>query len=57
MLNNQVNFDFSIMKKLGYLAHKKFINIKGRHGVLDQYSWVSVIPLYDHLFSKSAQKR
>ena len=56
MLNNQVNFDFSIMKKLFVVAHEKLINIIGRHGNLDQYSWMSVIPLYDHLCSKSAQK-
>ena len=41
MLNNQVNFDFSIMKKLWDVAHEKFINIKGRHGVLDMFMDVS----------------
>ena len=37
MLNNQVNFDFSIMKKLWDVAHEKFINIKVRHFVLDMF--------------------
>ena len=41
MLNNQVNFDFSIMKKLWDVAHEKLINIKGRHGVLDIFMDVS----------------
>ena len=58
MLNNQVNFDFSIMKKILNVAHGKLINIIGRHGNLDQYSQVwSFIPQNDHFFSKSAQKR
>ena len=35
MLNNYVNFDFSIMKKLWYVDHEKLINIIGRHGILD----------------------
>ena len=35
MLNESVNFDFSIMKKLLDVAHGKLINIKDRHGVLD----------------------
>jgi hypothetical protein len=38
MVNNMVNFDFSIMKKLRDLAHEKLINITGRHGILDEYS-------------------
>ena len=46
MLNNKVNFDFSIMKKLWDLTHEKLVNIIGRHGILDQYSWMSV---NDHL--------
>ena len=41
MLNNQVNFDFSIMKKLWDVAHEKLINIKGRHGILDMFMDVS----------------
>ena len=41
MLNNWVNFDFSIMKKLWDVAHEKLINIKGRHGVLDMFMDVS----------------
>ena len=52
-----MNFDFSIMKKLLDVAHEKLIDIKGRHGNLDQYSWMSVIPMKDHLCSKLAQKR
>ena len=35
MLNNYVNFDFSIMNKLLDVAHGKVINIIGRHGILD----------------------
>ena len=35
MLNNYVNFDFSIMKKLWDVGHEKLINIIGRHGILD----------------------
>ena len=57
MLNKWVNLDFSIMKKLVDVAHGKLINMIGRHGILDQYSWMSVIPQNDHLCSKSAQKR
>ena len=56
MLNNKVNFDFSIMKKLWDLAHEKLINIIGRHGILDQYSWMSATPWNSHLCSKTAQK-
>ena len=44
MLNNKVNFDFSIMKKLWDLAHEKLIDILGRYGTLDQYLWMSVHP-------------
>ena len=44
MLNNKVNLDFSIMKKLWDLAHEKFINIIGKHGILDEYSWMSATP-------------
>jgi hypothetical protein len=47
MLNNWVNFDFSIMKKILDLAHGKLIRIIGRHGIWDQYLWMC---------SKSAQK-
>ena len=43
MLNSKVNFDFSIMKKLWDLAHEKLIIIIGRHGILDQCSWMSAI--------------
>ena len=38
-----MNFDFSIMKKLWDVAHEKFNNIKGRHGVLDMFMDVSHI--------------
>ena len=41
MLNNKVNFDFSIMKNLWDVVHEKLINIKGRHGVLDTFMAVS----------------
>ena len=44
MLNTYVNFDFSIMKKLWDLAHEKLINIIGRHGILNEYSWMSAHP-------------
>ena len=57
MLHNYVNFDFSIMKKLLDEAHGKLIGIIGRHGILDQYLWMPVMPQDDHLCSKSAQKR
>ena len=41
MLNNYVNFDFSIMKKLWHVGHEKLINILGRHGILDIFMDVS----------------
>ena len=50
-----MNFDFPIMKLLD-VAHGKLINIIGRHGILDQYLWISVMPWDDHLCSKSAKK-
>ena len=56
MLNSKANFDFSIMKKLRDLAHEKMINIIGRHGVLNEYSWMSATPKSSHLCSKTAQK-
>ena len=37
MLNNYVNFDFSIMKKLWDVGHENLINIIGRHGILDTF--------------------
>jgi hypothetical protein len=37
MLNNWVNFDFSIMKGLWSVAHEKLIDLEGRHGVLDMF--------------------
>ena len=52
MLNNYVNFDFSIMKKLWDVGHEKLNNKKGRHGILDIFMDVS----HGHLCSKSAQK-
>ena len=45
------------MKKLLDVVHGKLINIIGRHGNLDQYSWMSVIPLNDHLCSKLVKGR
>ena len=51
-----LNFDFSIMKKLWDVVYGKLINMIGRHGILDQYLWISVMPKDDHLCSKSAQK-
>ena len=41
MLNNYVNFDFSIMKKLWDVGHEKLINIIGRHAILDTLMDVS----------------
>ena len=35
MLNNYVNFDFSITKNLRDVGHEKLIYIIGRHGILD----------------------
>ena len=44
ILNNYVNFAFSIMKKLWDLAHENLVNLQGNHGILNQYSCVSAIP-------------
>mgnify|MGYP007022701914 CR=1 FL=1 len=33
MLNNYVNFDFSVMKKLWDVGHEKLINIIGSHNL------------------------
>ena len=41
MLNNYVNFDFSIIKKLWDIGHEKLINIIGRHGILGIFMDVS----------------
>ena len=41
MLNNYVNFDFSIMEKSWDVGHEKLINIIGRHGILDIFMDVS----------------
>jgi hypothetical protein len=38
MLNNWVNFQFSIRKKLWDIAHENLVNIEGGYGILDQYS-------------------
>ena len=54
---DKIFFEISIMKKSLDVAHGKLINIIGRPGNLDQYSWMLVTPLNDHLCSKSAQKR
>ena len=44
------------MKKLWDLAHEKLIDIIGRHGSLDEYSWMSAAPWNSHICSKTAQK-
>ena len=44
MLNSKVSFDFSTMKFGPDLAHEKLTNIIGRHGILDEYSWMSAAP-------------
>jgi hypothetical protein len=44
MLNNLVNFQFSIMKKLLDFAQENLVNIQGSYGILDQYFWMSAIP-------------
>ena len=47
MLNNYVNFDFSILNKLWGIGHEKLNNIIDRHGILDIFMDVShskVIP-------------
>ena len=41
MLNNYVNFDFSIKKKLWDGGHEKLIHIIGRQGILDIFMDVS----------------
>ena len=41
MLNNYVNFDFSIMKKLWDVGYEKLNNIIGRYGILDIFMDVS----------------
>ena len=53
MLNNYVNFDFSIMKKLSDVAHEKLTKIIGRHGILAQYLWMSVICVVNQLKNDS----
>ena len=45
MLNNSVNFQFSIMKELWDLAKESLINIQGSYGILEQYLWMSAIGL------------
>ena len=50
MLNNWVNSQFSIMKKLWDLANENLVNIQGSHGILDQYSWMSAISTLDMAF-------
>jgi hypothetical protein len=41
MLNNWVNFWFSIMKELWDLAQENLVNIQGSYGILDHYLWMS----------------
>ena len=36
-LNNYVNFDLSIMQKLGDVGHEKLIDVIGKHGILDVF--------------------
>ena len=43
LLNNYVNFDFSIMKKLWNVDYEKSIDIS-RHGILDITMDVSLVP-------------
>ena len=58
MLNNYVNFDFSIMKKLWDVGHEKLINIIGKHGILDTFMDVShTLEMTICVVCKSAQKR
>ena len=45
MLNNSVNFQFSILKELWDLAQDNLINIQGSYGILEQYLWMSAIGL------------
>ena len=37
MMNNWVNFWFSIMKKLWDLAQENLVDIQGSYGILNQY--------------------
>ena len=53
MLNSKVNFDFYILKKLWDLAHEKLINIIGRYGILNEYSWMSAIYVVKQLKNDS----
>ena len=41
MLNNWVNFLFSIIKKVSDLAQENLVNIQGSYGILDQYLWMT----------------
>ena len=45
MLNNWVNFWFFILEELWDLAQENLVNIQGSYGTLDQYLWMSAIPL------------
>ena len=44
ILNNWVNFWFSIMKKLWDLAQENLVDIQGSYGIFDQYFWMSAVP-------------
>ena len=41
MLNNWVNFQFYIMKKLWDLAQENQVNIQGSYGILNHYLGMS----------------
>ena len=47
MLNNWVNFLFSIMKELWDLAQKNLVNIQDSYGILDKYLWMLATPTLD----------
>ena len=40
MLNNWVNFGFSIMEELWDLVQENQVNIQGSYCILDQYLWM-----------------
>ena len=49
MLNNYVNFDFSILKKLPKLPREKLVNIPGGNGVginIHDYQPTLEMPIY-----------
>jgi hypothetical protein len=56
MLNNFVNFRYSIIKKLLYLAHGKLVNILGGHGIGINIHGGQPNPRNNHLCTKTGQK-